>query len=1312
MSLESIAIIGMSCRFPGAKNLEAYWQLLSQGKIAVSDVPSSRWDADDYYHAPPGTSGKIYTRRGGFLEQIDQFDADFFGISRSEIQQMDPQQRLLLEVVWEALENAVIVPSTLTQSRSGVFVGIGTYDYNRLLSQKPEQLSAYAGPGTSLSIAANRISHVLNLQGPSLSIDTACSSSLVALHYACQSLLAHESNLCLVGGVNALLSPESSVAFAQAQMLSASGRCQPFEAGADGYVRSEGCGVVVLKRLRDALEEGDRIQAVIRGSAVNHNGLTSGLTAPNGPAQQAVIRQALKAANVQPTDINYVETHAVGTAIGDAIEVSALKAVLTENRESTQSCWLGTHKPNLGHLEAAAGMASLIKVVLSLQHQQVLPHPTLETLHPYIKLEQTPLSIPTQSQPWPANSQPRLAGVSGFGFGGANAHVVIEESPESRSDLISDANVSSPEQPLHLLTLSAKGEQALQDLGKRYQAFLQIAKNESLSDICFSANAGRAHFKYRLALVAASVEQFIQQLQAFEQGQENAGLYCGPLSCKATPYSQTHGKANTNLSTKADGENKIDLETIAQQYVQGESIDWAKLYQDQPGQKIALPTYPWQRQRYWCEQASAQATLLNPQPAKPVTSTSITSTLRQQTAPSAQATDLIEWLRDYANKRINSRLMDERRCIPPHIVLDFGDRGLFGLQVPPEYGGLGLSTQDTLRVIEQLGAIDQTLTLLVGNHNALGIRPIMNWATERVRQQLLPQLATGRKLGAFALTEPEAGSNPRALAARAIAQSDGSWQLEGTKIWSGSAAWAGAVNVFVQHFDAQGKSQGISGFVVPQGSQGLRQGPEALTMGMRGMVQNTVFLEGVPVQAKQLLGEAGNGMAVAQDAMMQGRLGLAAGCLGGMKRCAQLMLRYGSRRTVASGLLLDNAVTQVRLTGLTRAIAALETLVFTVAELIDHGIAVPEEAYIACKTIGPEFFWQAADQLVQLMGGRGYIETNIAPQILRDARVFRIFEGPTETLNMFLGSRIVNQSDPLFHFLTDTLGAPELAQRLQQATEKIQAQSQQSQLSQRMARQWAYASIGEVASLAIVMATVQVAYGRARTPDLAQTLEWCAHQFKQKLDTLLAHEPAVHIYASANTLTHKITNYAESIGDITQQSAGEHPQLDEYLQKSVSQAPSVLVPSLPIQSSAVQSFDLIPSPPVTSKPPTMAQPLVTQSVVHTAEQIQTWIGHWMAKALGIDTAIDRTISFADYGMDSVLGIELVHDLEDWLQQSLDVTALWNFPTIETLGNHLAESATPPDNVVSSGALDHHASETTLSTNISQELLALERLLES
>ncbi len=507
-SLEPIAIIGMGCRFPGGEDLEAFWQLLRNGESAITEVSPDRWNAEKYYDANPAVSGKMNTCWGGFLNQVDQFDPDFFGISPREADSMDPQQRLVLEVAWEALERAGQAPTQLAGSATGVFVGISSSDYARFQFSHPDAIDAYTSTSNAHSIVANRLSYFLDLRGPSLAVDTACSSSLVALHLACQSLRQGESQLAIAGGVNLILTPQLTIGFSQARMMAADGRCKTFDAEADGYVRGEGCGMVVLKRLSEAQRDGDPILAVIQGSAVNQDGLSNGLTAPNGTAQQAVIRQALQQAGVTPDQISYVETHGTGTALGDPIEVNALVNALNVDRAMTHPCWIGSVKTNIGHLEAAAGIAGLIKVVLSLQHQEVPAHLHLKRLNPQIPLEGTAFAIPIDRQAWAAEST-RLAGVSSFSFGGTNAHVIVAEAP------VAVARPSEIDRPMHLLTFSAKTAAGLQDLAQRYANCLETQPDVALADLCFSANTGRSHFAYRFASSADSVAQLQQQLADF-----------------------------------------------------------------------------------------------------------------------------------------------------------------------------------------------------------------------------------------------------------------------------------------------------------------------------------------------------------------------------------------------------------------------------------------------------------------------------------------------------------------------------------------------------------------------------------------------------------------------------------------------------------------------------------------------------------------------------------------------------------------------------------------------------------------------------
>jgi len=370
---EPIAVVGLGCRFPGADGPEAFWALLRDGVDAVSEVPADRWDVDAYYDPDPEAPGKMSTRFGAFLQGIDRFDPQMFGISPREAINMDPQQRLILEVAWEALEHAGIAPDGLAGTDTAVFVGSSTHDYGfmHIRYGEPSKFDAYFGTGNAPNAIAGRVSYTLGLQGPSVALDTACSSSLVAIHLACQSLRAGECRLALAGGVNVILVPEITINFSRARMMAPDGRCKTFDAAADGYVRGEGAGMVALKRLSDAVADNSRILAVIRGSAINQDGRSGGFTAPNELAQQAVIRRALASARLVPGDVTYVEAHGTGTALGDPIEVQALAAVLGAGRAANQPLYLGSVKTNFGHLEAAAGIAGLIKVVLALQHRAI-----------------------------------------------------------------------------------------------------------------------------------------------------------------------------------------------------------------------------------------------------------------------------------------------------------------------------------------------------------------------------------------------------------------------------------------------------------------------------------------------------------------------------------------------------------------------------------------------------------------------------------------------------------------------------------------------------------------------------------------------------------------------------------------------------------------------------------------------------------------------------------------------------------------------------------------------------------------------------
>ena len=506
---EPIAIVGLACRFPGhSETPAAFWSLLENGAGAVGEL--NRWNMDAFYDPDPAARGKMSTRCAALLDEIDRFDPRFFEIAPREAHRMDPQQRLLLEVAWEALEDAAIPPSSLYRSRSGVFLGICNNDYAQLAIQSGDWslIDSHYAAGVAHSIAAGRLSYVLGLQGPSLAIDTACSSSLVAAHVACMNLRNGDCDLAIAAGVNVILVPETSVAFSQSRMMAADGRCKTFDAAADGFVRGEGCGVVILKRLSDALAAGDRIHAVIRGSAINQDGPSSGLTAPNGKAQETVIREALANAGVRPEEVSYVEAHGTGTSLGDPIEVEALGAALCQGRKREDALLIGSVKTNIGHLESAAGIAGLIKAVLALEHRQIPAHLHFKQPSPHIRWDEIPVRVPVQLEPWkPSRGGRRIAGVSAFGFSGTNVHMVLEEAPEQ------PAPQRGCERPWHLLAVSARTEAALTEQCARYAAWLDSHPDAGAGDIAHTANAGRSHFAHRVAVPGRNAAEFSARLK-------------------------------------------------------------------------------------------------------------------------------------------------------------------------------------------------------------------------------------------------------------------------------------------------------------------------------------------------------------------------------------------------------------------------------------------------------------------------------------------------------------------------------------------------------------------------------------------------------------------------------------------------------------------------------------------------------------------------------------------------------------------------------------------------------------------------------
>ncbi|MEM8530262.1 MAG: SDR family NAD(P)-dependent oxidoreductase [Chloroflexota bacterium] len=503
---EAIAIIGIGCRFPASANdPNAFWHFLAEGKCATTLIPGERWKNDTFYDPDPTAAGKMYTRFGNFLDDLNHFDAHFFGISPHEAERMDPQQRLLAEVTWEALEHAGIAIDTLRGSQTGVFIGMmtsGEYAQLQLHHQADEAINdPYYSTGSAASITSGRLSYLMDLQGPNITVDTACSSSLVALHLACQSLRNGECDLAIVGGVNAILRPETMINACKMGMLAPDGYCKTFDRDADGFVLGEGCGVVILKRWSDVQQHQDTPLALIRGSAINQDGRSNGMTAPNRQAQERVIQSALQRAAVAAADVDYVEAHGSGTALGDPIEIEALHSVYGQQRLAEHPLHVGAVKTNIGHLAGAAGIAGLIKTVLALHNQVIPAHLHVQTPNPHVDWEHIPITIPTTSQSWPAQNRPRYAGISSFGWSGTNAHVILEEAPHTRTP--SDELTQLPTYPAHLLLLSAKTPMALEKVQKRLDSFIHTHPEVSIEAIARTTQLGRSALNHRRVIVCS-----------------------------------------------------------------------------------------------------------------------------------------------------------------------------------------------------------------------------------------------------------------------------------------------------------------------------------------------------------------------------------------------------------------------------------------------------------------------------------------------------------------------------------------------------------------------------------------------------------------------------------------------------------------------------------------------------------------------------------------------------------------------------------------------------------------------------------------
>ena len=533
---EPIAIVGMGCRLPGGvSSPDSLWQLLASAGTGIGEIPGSRWDLAEFYDPDPAAAGRMNVRHAALIEGVREFDPYFFGISPREAALMDPQQRIFLEVAWEALEDAGQTEQGLRGTATGVFVGANSTDYLQLQMADTAAIGTYTISGGTNCIIANRLSYQLDARGPSLVLDTACSSSLVAVHLAVQSLRAEECDAAIVGGVNLILSPVSMVAHAKGLPLAPDGRCKTFDARADGYVRGEGVAAMVLKRLSDAVASGDRIWAVIRGSAVNQDGLTNGLTAPNGRAQKAVIEQALANARLSPSAVTLLEAHGTGTSLGDPIEVESLATVYGQRAGDGDSCAIGAVKSNIGHLEAAAGLAGLIKTALCISHGTIVPNLNLESLNPLITLDGSRLFVPSACQPWDQPDERRHAAVSSFGAGGTNAHVILGSPPAAAPGSALAAPPGSARDdggPPCAITVSARTPDALRPMVRAYRDYLESARENShpMRDIAYSAALRRTQHEHRAVVVATSRAQAACDLTEWLEKKDPAAVFTGRAS--------------------------------------------------------------------------------------------------------------------------------------------------------------------------------------------------------------------------------------------------------------------------------------------------------------------------------------------------------------------------------------------------------------------------------------------------------------------------------------------------------------------------------------------------------------------------------------------------------------------------------------------------------------------------------------------------------------------------------------------------------------------------------------------------------------
>ncbi|XYH98676.1 SDR family NAD(P)-dependent oxidoreductase [Sorangium sp. So ce1128] len=601
-----IAIVGMAGRFPGGRDLDEFWRTIVEGRSAITEVPKDRWDIDAHYDPDPHRLDKTHCRWGGFLTDIDKFDPLFFNLSGKEAQLSDPQQRLFLEVGWSALEDAGYGPGALWGSRTGVFVGVGQSDYVDAMVQAGVGLEAQSFWGNEPSVVPARLSYFLNLKGPAVAVNTACSSSLVALHLACRSLLEGETEVAVAGGVFVRTTPHFHLINSNAGMLSPDGRCMTFDNRANGYVPGEGVGALVLKRLDLALRDGDNIHAVIKCSGVNQDGRTNGLTAPSTVSQTELERSVYERADIDPASITLIEAHGTGTKLGDPIEIEALTNAFRSSTDKRTYCAIGSVKTNIGHCVAAAGVAAVIKVVLSLKNRQIPPSANFREPNEHIDFASSPFFVPTSARPWELpEGGPRRAGVSSFGFSGTNAHLIVEEAPEPARDV--------RPRPAYLFALSARTEAALARKVADLRAWLEArGDGHPLGDVALTLHAGRKHFTLRVGVIARTHEELLAGLRALEADSASGRMLAAHAGAPAPldPADKLTGErllADLSSDGAPAAQYEEGLRALLGLYVRGHDLDWGALYQGGGFRRVSLPTYPFARSRCWFPEGAAEA---------------------------------------------------------------------------------------------------------------------------------------------------------------------------------------------------------------------------------------------------------------------------------------------------------------------------------------------------------------------------------------------------------------------------------------------------------------------------------------------------------------------------------------------------------------------------------------------------------------------------------------------------------------------------------------------------------------------------------